>query len=218
MQISVRADSVEIEGYVNAVERKSKPLWSRLGRFLERICKGAFTKALGRNDNVRILLNHNPERDLGGQKDGNLELHEDSIGLHARAIITDEEVIKKARNGDLVGWSFGFYDREVEQKRDEDGFPLRDVRDLDLEEVSILDNTATPAYDGTLVAVRSEEKSIFYGEAFCDGINLRMIPNEEPKEERAEEMEDVPKQQETVETKKDKRLDEFKKLIEDMKN
>ena len=216
MQISVRADSVEIEGYVNAVERKSKPLWSRLGRFLERICKGAFTKALGRNDNVRILLNHNPERDLGGQKDGNLELHEDSIGLHARAIITDEEVIKKARNGDLVGWSFGFYDREVEQKRDEDGFPLRDVRDLDLEEVSILDNTATPAYDGTLVAVRSEEKSIFYGEAFCDGINLRMV--EEPKEERAEETENVPKQQETVETKKDKRLDEFKKLIEDMKN
>ena len=216
MQISVRADSVEIEGYVNAVERKSKPLWSRLGRFLERICKGAFTKALGRNDNVRILLNHNPERDLGGQKDGNLELHEDSIGLHARAIITDEEVIKKARNGDLVGWSFGFYDREVEQKRDEDGYPLRDVRDLDLEEVSILDNTATPAYDGTLVAVRSEEKSIFYGEAFCDGINLRMA--EEPKEERAEETEEVPKQQETVETKKDKRLDEFKKLIEDMKN
>ena len=209
MQIRVKKDSVEIEGYVNAVERKSKPLWSRMGQFIERICKGAFKKALGRNDNVRLLLNHDPAKDLGGTKDGNLELNEDNIGLHARATISDPEVVKKAKNGDLVGWSFGFFDREVEQKRDEDGYPLRDVIDLDLEEVSILDNTTTPAYDGTLVAVRSDEKSIFFGEMFTDEIQVRELP---------EEKEDVPKQQETVETKQDKRLDEFKKLIEDMKS
>ena len=178
-----------------------------MGQFIERICKGAFKKALSRNDDVRILLNHNPERDLGGTKDGNLELEEDNIGLHARATITDPEVVKKARDGDLVGWSFGFYDREVENKRDEDGFPLRDVRDLDLEEVSILDNTTTPAYDGTLVAVRSEESSVFYGETFSDEIHIR--------EEKPEETNDVPKQQETVA--KDKRLDEYKQLVEDMK-
>ena len=207
MQIRVRGDSVEIEGYVNAVERKSKPLWSRMGQFIERICKGAFKKALSRNDDVRILLNHNPEKDLGGTKDGNLELEEDNIGLHARATITDPEVVKKARDGDLVGWSFGFYDREVENKRDEDGFPLRDVRDLDLEEVSILDNTTTPAYDGTLVAVRSEESSVFYGETFSDEIHIR--------EEKPEETNNVPKQQDTVA--KDKRLDEYKQLVEDMK-
>ena len=206
MQIRVRGDSVEIEGYVNAVERKSKPLWSRMGQFIERICKGAFKKALGRNDNVRILLNHDPNRDLGGTKDGNLELEEDNIGLHARATITDKEVVEKARNGDLVGWSFGFYDREVEQKTDEDGFPLRNVRDLDLEEVSILDNTTTPAYDGTLVAVRSEESSVFFGETFTDEINLR---EEKPEDDT------VPKQQETVA--KDKKLDEYKQLVEDMK-
>ena len=207
MQITIRADSVELEGYVNAVERKSKPLWSRIGQFVERICKGAFKRALERNNNVRIMLNH--QRDIGGQKDGNLELEEDPIGLKARATITDPEVVKKARDGKLVGWSFGFYDREVEQKRDEDGYPLRDVIDLDLEEVSILDNTTTPAYDGTLVAVRSDEKSIFFGEMFTDEIQTRELP---------EEKEDVPKQQETVETKQDKRLDEFKKLIEDMKS
>ena len=210
MQIRVRGDSVEIEGYVNAVERKSKPLWSRMGQFIERICKGAFKKALSRNDNVRILLNHDPERDLGGTKDGNLELEEDNIGLHARATITDPEVVKKARNGDLVGWSFGFYDREVEQKTDEDGFPLRNVRDLDLEEVSILDNTTTPAYDGTLVAVRSEESSVFYGETFADEIQIR---EEKPE---SEETKEVPKQQETVEDKKIN-YDEWDSLIADMK-
>ena len=202
MQIIIRADSVELEGYVNSIERKSKPLWSRIGQFVERICKGAFKRALERNDNVRIMLNHT--KDIGGQKDGNLELYEDAIGLHARATITDPEVIDKAKEGRLVGWSFGFYDREVEQKRDENGYPLRDVIDLDLEEVSILDDRTTPAYDGTLVSVRSDDKSIYYGESFTDEIQLR--------EERTE---DVPKQQETVE--KDKHYEEYKKLLEEMK-
>lgn len=215
MQIRVKNDSVEIEGYVNAVERKSKPLWSRIGRFVERICKGAFKRALERNHNVRILLNHDPTRDLGGTADGNLELNEDSIGLHARATITDPEVIKKARDGDLVGWSFGFYDREVEQKTDEDGMPLRNVRDLDLEEVSILDNTTTPAYDGTLVAVRADESSIFYGESFSDGLQIR--DESEAKEEIRETPEEVPEQQETVDEIKPN-YDEADSLIADMKS
>jgi HK97 family phage prohead protease len=208
MQIRVRGDCVEIEGYVNAVERKSKPLWSRMGQFIERICKGAFKRALGRADNVKLLLNHDESRVLGGTRDGNLELTEDNIGLHARATIHDAEVAKKARNGELVGWSFGFFDRDVEQKRDEDGFPLRDVRDLDLEEVSILDNTKTPAYDGTLVEVRSEENSIFFGDIFKDEIQLRELPEEKDDE--------VPKQQETVE--ENINYDEYEKLISDMKN
>lgn len=206
MQIRISGDTVDIEGYVNAVERKSKPLWSRMGQFIERICKGAFKSALGRNDNVRILLNHDPDRDLGGLKDGNLELKEDNIGLFARAKITDAEVARKARNGELVGWSFGFYDRDVENKRDEDGFPLRDVKDLDLEEVSILDSDHTPAYDGTLVSVRSEESSIYYGETFEEDINIREV-----------EQENVPKQQESVEEIKQVNYEEWDSLISEMK-
>lgn len=209
MQIRVRGDSVEIEGYVNAVERKSKPLMSRMGQFLEKICKGAFRSALGRNDNVVLLLNHDPSRVLASTRDKNLELNEDNIGLHARAVINDAEIAEKARNGDFVGWSFGFYDRDVEQKRDEDGFPLRNVRDLDLEEVSILDKTKTPAYDGTLVSIRSEESSMFFGETFSDGIQLRELPEEKDDE--------VPKQQETVEE-NIINYDEYDKLIQDMKN
>lgn len=180
-----------------------------MGQFIERICKGAFTKALKRAEDVRILLNHDRSKDLGGITDGNLELEEDSIGLHARAIIRDADVVQKAKNGDLVGWSFGFYDREVENKRDENGFPLRDVKDLDLEEVSLLDRTCTPAYDGTLVAVRSAESSIFYGETFEDEINVRSVEEPEP--------ENVPKQPETVEVNKPN-YDEAERLIADMKN
>ena len=206
MNINIRADSVEIDGYVNSVERKSRPLMSRMGKFVERICKGAFKRSLERDDDVRLLLNHDPSRDLGGTREGNLKLTEDNIGLHARATITDPEVVKKARNGDLTGWSFGFMDRDVEQKRDEDGMPLRNVRDLDLKEVSLLDRTKTPAYDGTLVAVRADEQELFIGESFSDDINIREL----------EEVKEEPKQPETVD--KDINYDEFEKLISDMKS
>ena len=158
MKIQIRADSVTIEGYVNAVERVSKPLISRFGEFIEKITAGAFGRALKRNNDVRILLNHNPNRDLGGTGTGELELEEDNIGLHARAVITDKDVVEDARRGNLVGWSFGFQDREVAISQDnETGLPLRMVRDLDLFEVSILNREKTPAYNGTLVNVRDAE-------------------------------------------------------------
>lgn len=164
MKIQIRADSVVIEGYVNAVERPSKPLISRFGQFVEKICAGAFGRAIKRNDNVRILLNHNPERDLGGTGTGELELTEDAIGLHARAVITDADVIKDARNNNLVGWSFGFMDRDVTIMQDnETGLPLRAVKDLDLEEVSLLNREKIPAYNGTLVNVRDDNKQTLLG-------------------------------------------------------
>ena len=180
MKVLIRADSVEIDGYVNAVERRSKPLRSRIGQFMERICKGAFKKAIERNDNIRLLLNHDWDRDLGGTKEGTLELTEDNIGLHARAKITDKEVVKKARNGDLVGWSFGFKDRDVDQ-HEENGMPTRDVKDMDLFEVSILDRTRTPAYDGTLVSVRSEDDIQYRGEPMLADVAIREA-DEKPEE------------------------------------
>lgn len=172
MKIKIRSDSVEIEGYVNAIERASKPLMSRIGRFIERICTGAFKKALKRADDVHILLNHDWNRDLGSIKRGNLELEEDNIGLHAKATITDPEVVEDARRGNLVGWSFGFQDRDVENSV-EDGLPLRKVRDLDLFEVSLLNRKMTPAYNGTLVTARSAdgeevESYLFRGEPLVD--------------------------------------------------
>lgn len=178
MQINVREDSVEISGYVNAVERNSKPLMSRIGQFVERICKGAFKKAIKRNNDIHILLNHDWNRDLGSTKQGNLELEEDNIGLHARATITDRDVIEKAKRGDLVGWSFGFSDRDVENSL-ERGIPSRAVKDLDLYEVSILDRTRTPAYDGTLITARAETNEIhFRGAEFIDD-NVNILEDDE---------------------------------------
>ena len=189
MKIQVRADSVKIEGYVNAVERASKPLFSRFGQFIEKICAGAFGRALQRNDNVRILLNHNPERDLGGTGSGELELTEDNIGLHACAVITDPEVIENARNGDLVGWSFGFADRAVDILQDnETGLPFRMVKDLDLYEVSLLNREKEPAYNGTLVNVRDDGKEVLIGsENLPDSIETERIEKAEQVEQATNE-------------------------------
>lgn len=213
MKVSIRADSVLIEGYVNAIERDSKPLMSRIGQFIERICKGAFSKALKRNDDVHVLLNHDWTRDLGSTKQGNLELKEDNIGLHARAVITDSDVVQKARQGDLVGWSFGFQDREVEQGM-ERGLPLRSVKDLDLFEVSILDRTKTPAYDGTLLMARSEEDTQFYGEAFLDELEIREEQTEKTdaiREENQPQLEEHPEADKPIDYSK------FEAMILEMK-
>ena len=159
MKIIIRSDSITIEGYVNAVERNSKPLTERGVQFIERIGAGAFKRAIARAKDIRILLNHNWSKDLGGISDGTLELEEDNIGLKARATITDPEVIEDARKGNLVGWSFGFNDIPdgVSQLRDEEtGLPLRKVKDLDLFEVSLLNRTKSPAYVGTLINVRDD--------------------------------------------------------------
>ena len=181
MYIRVKDNSVEIDGYVNAVERLSKPLRDRLGEFVERIKAGAFKRALERADDVRILLNHEWDKDLGGTKDGNLELYEDAIGLHARATITDEEVVRQAKNGELVGWSFGFTDRDVEQG-EENGLTVRNVKDLNLYEVSLINRSKVPAYDGTLVAVRSadDSESLNIGEYIESEVNLRVEETEQP--------------------------------------
>lgn len=170
MKINIREDSVEIDGYVNAVERLSKPLNSRIGKFRERIKAGAFQRAIERNDDIHVLLNHDINRDLGSTKQGNLKLHEDNIGLRAKATITDADVVAKAKHGDLVGWSFGFSDRDVDT-RDENGMMTRDVKDLDLYEVSILDRSKVPAYDGTIIQARDangDEVHLNTGEAMTD--------------------------------------------------
>lgn len=178
MNIRISDDTVEIDGYVNAVERLSKPLNDRLGRFIERVKKGAFKKALERADDVRILLNHNWKRDLGGTKEGTLKLNEDSIGLHARAIIKDKEVAEMARRGDLVGWSFGFTDRDVE-KGEENGLTVRNVKDLDLYEVSLISRGKVPAYDGTIIAVRTaDDKVINIADITESDANIRATKDE----------------------------------------
>ena len=157
MQIEVREDSVFISGYVNAVERLSKPiretLHGKIRTFLERIRAGVFRTALKRNKNVLVLLNHDNTRVLASTENGNAFLDEDNIGLRAEITITDKEVVQKAREGKLSGWSFGFIANDDEITTDGND-EIRTVTDMELLEVSILDDTKAPAYYGTSIEAR----------------------------------------------------------------
>lgn len=225
MKVTIRADCVELDGYVNAVERNSKPLWSSLGYFFERICAGAFGKALERAQDVKILLNHDHEQQLGSTKQGNLTLNEDAIGLRFWTRITEPKVIDLAKRHKLSGCSFGFYDRVIEQDI-EQGLPLRKVRDLDLEEVSILDDTMTPAYDGTLISVREDGRALqlrCVDEAIETVDESEEQPEEQIEEQETQEQEpeqrSEPEQAEGEQPDGDKKIDysKYEEMISEMK-
>jgi phage prohead protease, HK97 family len=158
MRIEVRNDSVVLDGYVNAVDRESKPIPTVNGRFIEKIKPGAFQRSLNSRENIDLLLNHDKNRKLGSTKEGNLELFEDNIGLRAICTITDSEVIEKAKNKQLRGWSFGFYTKKDRWEKFKDGYDKRTVEELDLFEVTIVDNTRNPAYMATSIEMRDDKE------------------------------------------------------------
>ena len=160
MRIEIRSDSVILDGYVNAVGRDSRPVITPRGKCIEQIEPRAFEKALNKTDNVDLLLNHNKNRKLGSTKEGNLDLFEDNIGLRAIATVTDKEVIEKARQKKLKGWSFGQYVNKDRIEERADDIPRRYVEDLDLLEVSIIDDRLNPVYTATSVEMRADKEVI----------------------------------------------------------
>lgn len=160
MRVEIRNDSVIIEGYVNAVARDSRPMRDKKTgkRFVEQVVPGVFRRALSRNE-VQLLLNHDGARNLGSTQ-SNLELHEDNIGLHARAEVTDPEVIEKARQQKLRGWSFGFRETDASTESISDVMERRYVEDMELVEVSIIDERKQPCYEGTSLEVRADGETV----------------------------------------------------------
>lgn len=158
MKIQVREDKVIIDGYVNAVERFSKILTNKQGKkFIERIMPSVFQRAIEKNDAIKVLLNHNYDKELANTKDGTAQLFEDNIGLRAIVEISDANVIKKAKEKKLRGWSFGFICNKQDEEINDKGISERTVRDIDLFEVSIIDDKKIPAYIGTSIEMRDGE-------------------------------------------------------------
>jgi len=159
VKVKIRADSVEIEGYVNAVGRDSRKLVDEYGYpFIEQIQPGTFGRALTsaaeKDQEILMLLDHDNNHVIGGTN-SNLELEEDSIGLHARAVVTDAETIRAAQEKRLSGWSFGFRMLDFDPTY-ERGCDKRVVTELDLVEVSVIDDRMTPAYAGTSIHARAD--------------------------------------------------------------
>lgn len=171
MQIEIRSDSIIVRGYVNAVERDSRALQTPKGNFVEQVRSGVWQDAIKKNDDIPILLNHNWSRKLGSTKD-NLKLKEDNIGLYAEARILDKDVIEKAKNDKLVGWSFGFKANKQSWGKTDNDMDRRYLDDITLFEVSILDNTRTPAYYGTSLEARDNQEVIIEERSNIDEIEV----------------------------------------------
>lgn len=181
MRIEVRSDKVIIEGYVNAVARDSRPIRDKVTgrRFVEQIVPGAFKRALKHNE-VKLLLNHDETRVLGSTAT-NLQLYEDNIGLRARAEITDAEVIEKARLHKLRGWSFGFHELDASEEPINENLNRRFVEELELVEVSIIDERKIPVYQGTSIETRAKGKTL----VITDTLEVRATYAEEAKEQQS---------------------------------
>lgn len=162
MKLTIRNDSIYVDGYVTAVERPSRVIREYGKVFQEVVAAGAFERALKRNDNVKVLLNHRESRELSSTKQG-FELREDNIGLRAQGVIDDPEIVKDAKEGKLIGWSFGFRvmpNGDTWDKVDE-SIEKRTLHEIYLDEVSILDSSKVPAYFGTSIETRDGEDRMY---------------------------------------------------------
>ncbi len=152
--VEIRSDGIYLDGYVNAVDRDSRPIPSADGSFIERISPGAFNDALERAENVDLMVDH--KKKIGSTKDKDLKLFEDSIGLRAQCVIKDPETIQKAREKKLRGWSFGFIALSKRAEETSTGLKRRIIDKLNLLEVSIIDDKMIPCYVGTSIEERAE--------------------------------------------------------------
>jgi HK97 family phage prohead protease len=113
----------EFRGFAAVFDSPSEDL----GGFTEIIRRGAFKKVLG--DDVRLLVNHNPDLLLARTTSGTLELSEKPEGLFAVADVADTQTGRDLRvlidRGDLSQMSFAFTVLEDEWDTDEDDNLIR---------------------------------------------------------------------------------------------
>lgn len=147
--------SRHIEGYGSVFNERSVDL----GGFQEIIAPGAFDGVIERSD-VKCYLDHNPEKGILARSrngKGSLALELDERGLKysfdAPHTNLGDEVVEGLKRGDYSQSSFAFTVADETWTKEEDGTYLRTINKIGgLYDVSIV---ATPAYEGTSVALRS---------------------------------------------------------------
>ncbi len=182
MNIEVRADdTVRIEGYVNATEKKSRPVITPHGKCIEMVEERAFENAINRAGDVSVTVDHDSSHIYASTKDNTLKLYEDGIGLHADVLITDKSVVEIAKQGKIRGWSFGMYNvvDELEQRADGE-LPIRHIKSLDLDHITLVVNKV-PCYSATSVEVRADSETDIETRAVDSNVNLSVIESAKEK-------------------------------------
>jgi len=144
------SDALRFEGYAALFNS-----WSEdLGGFREQIAPGAFAKSLPADD-VRALMNHDPNYVLGRNRSGTLVLTEDDRALRFAVTAPDtqwaRDLYESVKRGDINQCSFGFQAIR-DDWRTADGIDERTLLEVRLFDVSIV---TYPAYPDTSANVRS---------------------------------------------------------------
>ena len=159
MKVEVRADNTaHITGYVNVVERKSRPVMTPHGKCIEIVEQRAFEQALERAGDVSVTVDHNNSHSYASTSNNTLKLYEDNIGLHADVIISDPDVVELAKKGKIKGWSFGMYNVVDELEQRADDIPIRHIKSLDLDHITLVVNKC-PVYSATSVELRADTET-----------------------------------------------------------
>jgi HK97 family phage prohead protease len=150
-RVSVSLDQ-HFEGYAIVFNVRSEDL----GGFREIILPEAVTRTLREGLDVRALVDHDSSKVLGRTSAGTLTLSVDRHGLKVNIeppkTSVARDLVESVRRGDISGMSFSF--RTLDDSwRMEDGFPIRDVIDMRIREVSVV---TFPAYSATEISARAD--------------------------------------------------------------
>lgn len=165
-RIEGREDGTKtIVGYGAVFYRSDRPGTEyELARdMVERIAPSAFDSAMGRQDDVRALFNHDSNFVLGRTSAGTARMFTDKIGLRYEIDLPDtqagRDIAVSIDRGDITGSSFAFVPASsgVEWTT-EDGRDVRTITDLEL--LFDFGPVTYPAYDGTSSAIRSDQDAL----------------------------------------------------------
>lgn len=152
-------DKITVSGHASVFDRLSEDL----GGFRERIHRGAFRKVLDEDQDVRLLVNHEPYPVLARTKAKTLELREDPRGLRVYADVAPTTFARDLRvsmqRGDIDQMSYGFVVAPGGDRWSEEGGQIiRDVHAFErLIDVSVV---TFPAYPQTDVSARSADPQV----------------------------------------------------------
>ena len=144
-----------LEGHAAVFDKPADLYW-----FTETIAPGAFVNSIGQDD-VRALLNHDPNFVLGRNMAGTLELAEDGIGLgvviHLPNTTSARDLYESVNRGDISQMSFMFDAVRVEWSRDEESKrEFRRILEAKLYDVSVV---TFPAYEETDIVARNSRSA-----------------------------------------------------------
>lgn len=150
-----------ISGHAAVFESDSRPLPDgRGGKFVERIMRGAFRRALAAPGlDVVLLVNHSHDQILARTSNGTLRMVETPKGLAIEADVAPTSWAADLRilleRGDMSAMSFGFDVAKDRWYQSPDGTVRRDISDVaTLWDVSVV---SMPAYPDTDVALRAAD-------------------------------------------------------------